>query len=171
MHGSFPVDGVAVADHVAHRPDADEGQKYDEMEHDRYIRSCIACTTPGTLPSGNLSSQLGRLHQTVSLHPLNCLHPLKKDAGRAANACSGGLTRSAFRLPEAARPAVARFGCNQRPRPACLYDCLRYGMLVHRMESLCVCSAADDSHPHRWTAGGQSCYSHHKGHCRFSLLT
>jgi hypothetical protein len=54
MHDSFPVDGVAIADHVAHNADADEGQNDDEVKHARYIRSCIAFTTPGTLRLGNL---------------------------------------------------------------------------------------------------------------------
>jgi hypothetical protein len=54
MHDSFPVDGVVIADHVAHSPDADEGQNDDEVKHARYIRPCIACTTPGTLLLGNL---------------------------------------------------------------------------------------------------------------------
>jgi hypothetical protein len=30
----FPVDGVLIADHMAHGPDDDEGQDYDDVEHD-----------------------------------------------------------------------------------------------------------------------------------------
>ena len=47
MHFSFPVDSFVIADHVAQGPDADEGQNYDEVKHARYIRLCIAFTTPG----------------------------------------------------------------------------------------------------------------------------
>ena len=46
MHGLFPVDSVSIADHVAQGPDADEGQNYDEVKHARYIRLCIAFSTP-----------------------------------------------------------------------------------------------------------------------------
>jgi hypothetical protein len=159
MHGSFPVDGVPIADHVAYCPDADEGQKYDEMEHARYIRSCIACTTPGTLLPGNLSFRRGDRARPF-LPP-----PLKIDSGLAANACSDASRFQHFlKMIAGRRRQESCRALWPHERPLIM---LRPVRMPSSMESLsCTIRILIDGRP-----AVSPIYCHHKGTCRFSLLT